>query len=210
MANPFNVDDMSEDLKQSQTQSDIKDNEIKQDGEYLDNLIDKESAGLESYKKAIVLINLNQYVEAENELKMILKGIKDDKLDNSPLYLHILSRLAQVNFLTKKIPQAEKYYIICKDMAQNIPNVEDNGFAFYNYLLDFYLHTDLAKAKELSDEMLDTEFQPINVKRLKFSIANYHLFSKDYDLAMESYQQVLRLIPDRNQQAYKTLSNFTL
>jgi tetratricopeptide (TPR) repeat protein len=209
MTDPFGVDNVSEDLKQSKPEPVPKDNQNNPDGEYLDNLIDKDEAGLESYKKALALISLNQYVEAENELKKTLKGIKDDKQDSSFLYLHILSRLAHVNFLTKKIPEAEKYYLICKDMSQKIPDVEDNGFIFYNYLLDFYLHTDLTKAKKLSDEMLDIEFQSINVKRLKFSIANYHLFSKDYDKAMESYQKVLKLIPDENLKAF-TLNNMAI
>jgi len=84
----------------------------------------------------------------------------------------------------------------------NIPDIEDQGFSMYNNLLHFYIRTNLVKAEAMAEEMLEVEFQSTSLKKLKFTMGNIQLFKKEYEKAMKSYQNVLKLIPDEKLKAY--------
>ena len=123
--------------------------------------------------------------------------------------MNVLSKLAQLNLKAHKFTEAEKYYIICKEMIKDIPDITDKGYAFYNNLLHYYLYTDLGKAEKFIEEMMAIEFQTSNIRKIRFSFANLNLLQKNYDEAMSNYQKVLKMVPDDQLKAY-TLNNMAV
>lgn len=152
--------------------------------------------GLSYYSKSLELLHKRDYEGASKQLKKSLKEIKEAEQEKSLVYLKVLNQLAVVSFLSQNMPQAERYFTICKDMAKTIPDVEDNGFDYHNSLLEFYLQTDLVKAKGYINDLLEEDFSTQNLKRVRFSLANYHLLNQEYSIASEEYRKILKLVPD--------------
>lgn len=123
--------------------------------------------------------------------------------------MNVLSKLAQLNLKAHKFTESEKYYMICKEMIKDIPNITDKGYAYYNNLLHYYLFTDLSKAEKFIEEMMAIEFQTSNIRKIRFTLANLNLLQLNYDEAMSNYQKVLKMVPDDQLKAY-TLNNMAV
>ena len=154
-------------------------------------------------------MSLRNYEESEKYLKRTLKDIKDSNQEKSEIYMVVLSKLAQWNLKTNRFSESEKYYLICKDMIKDVPNITDKGYAHYNALLHYYFYTDLDKAEKFIEEMMAIDFQASSIRNIRFSFANFNLLKRNYDEAMSNYQKVLKMIPDDQLKAY-TLNNMAV
>ncbi|CAI2368987.1 unnamed protein product [Moneuplotes crassus] len=188
LADPFGAQDAPPTSEQKLAKAEVEEETV------ID--VAEEITGLGHFSKSLEFINKRDYKNADLELKKSLKEIKDKKQDKSLVYLHVLNKLAYVNFLSQKMPQAERYFTICKDMVTKIPDVQDNGFAFHNSLLEFYLNTNLSKAKEMIDNMLEMDFTAQNLKRTRFSLGNYYLLNKEFEKSSSEYRSILKMVPD--------------
>ncbi|CDW84277.1 UNKNOWN [Stylonychia lemnae] len=110
--------------------------------------------GLNEFKEAIQLMYQYNYAESELYIKETLKVLKQQGYDKSQSYLYVLKRLAYVTFKQHKYEESEKYFKICEKLCPLITKNPANLFANQKNLLIYYTYTDLAKAEQLGQRML--------------------------------------------------------
>lgn len=164
---------------------------------FLPNLMtEQDLAGITSFKEGIQQLKELDFENAAKSFKIALKEIKASGLDKSSSYLYALNRLAYANLKLSNFKSADKYYKITEDMLKLVPDLENNGFMFYENLLNFYMKTDFERAEKLISRMIDLDFSGETYKRILFCQANLSWLKEDYSKAIEGYQTVIKMSPN--------------
>ena len=155
-----------------------------------------------SYQAALKAATEEKYDDALNSLQDAIRDVEAQVGENTKFHLFLYQRVASLQMLTKDLPAVEDTFKKCIEVAEGStvslnPKADQtqNVFMWQNNLLKFYLEHDMAKAIDLSRELLDdlgNILPAADVADLKFSLATaYALDGQDIDASQAAFKECL-------------------
>ena len=143
--------------------------------------VKNELSNLKEFKNGLQFLDENKFSQAEEEFRECLKIFKNVNQTDSIGYLQVLKKYGETLFYSKQYDSCEKVLKANLELAQNKFQNENTPlqFPFYKNVIAFYTYTDLKKAINYVNSLVEQEENKIFKKYFIFSLGSLYLLDNN-------------------------------